>query len=95
MSGKNQGEADNVTGFPTEFRFDDSIRPNGRKGRRTVVSRQGRVRNSRPRRPSMTVSRLDEDQRGKANVCTPGGQQQMLTVSKSGLYSLIFTEPKA
>ena len=24
MSGKNQGEADNVAGLPTEFRFDDS-----------------------------------------------------------------------
>jgi hypothetical protein len=42
----------------------------------------------------MAVTRLDEDQRGKANVGTTAGPREMLTVSESGVYSLIFTSRK-
>ena len=94
MSGKNQGKADNVAGLPTEFRFDDSsVRTVVKDGEPWFVAKDVcEILDLED--PSMTVSRLDEDQRGKANVCTPGGQQQMLTVSESGLYSLIFTSRK-
>ena len=37
---------------------------------------------------------LDEDERGIATVNTPSGDQQMLVVSESGLYSLIFKSRK-
>lgn len=40
------------------------------------------------------VDRLDEDERGGYIVPTPGGPQEMLTVSESGLYSLVFTSRK-
>lgn len=40
------------------------------------------------------VSSLDEDEKGVAIVDTPGGAQQMTTVSESGLYSLIFRSRK-
>ena len=43
--------------------------------------------------PSMAVSKLD-DEKDTSNVGTPGGPQDMLTVSKSGLYSLVFTSRK-
>ena len=44
--------------------------------------------------PSVTVSRLDDDQQDRANVCTTAGIREMLIVSESGLYSLIFTSRK-
>lgn len=37
---------------------------------------------------------LDEDERGTYNVDTPGGQQEMLMVNESGLYSLILRSRK-
>jgi prophage antirepressor-like protein len=37
---------------------------------------------------------LDDDERGIATVNTPSGEQQMLVVSESGLYSLIFKSRK-
>ena len=37
---------------------------------------------------------LDEDEKGIATVNTPSGEQQMLVVSESGLYSLIFKSRK-
>ena len=40
------------------------------------------------------VSRLDDDERGVSIVHTPGGQQEMVTINESGLYSLIFTSRK-
>lgn len=40
------------------------------------------------------LERLDSDERGGCTVPTPGGPQQMLTVSESGMYSLIFTSRK-
>lgn len=44
--------------------------------------------------PSMAVAALDEDERGLSIVETPGGLQQMVTVSESGLYSLILRSRK-
>jgi prophage antirepressor-like protein len=44
---------------------------------------------------SDTTGPLDEDERGTHNVGTPGGPQEMVTVSESGLYTLIFTSRKA
>lgn len=46
---------------------------------------------------SSNISRggyLDEDEKGMYNIQTPGGSQDMLTVSESGLYSLIFRSRK-
>lgn len=43
---------------------------------------------------SMAMSRLDDDEKGINTADTPGGQQQMLMVNESGLYSLIFTSRK-
>lgn len=37
---------------------------------------------------------LDEDEKGIANVSTPGGTQQMLIVSEPGLYSLVLRSRK-
>ncbi len=45
--------------------------------------------------PAMAAKRLDEDERGVANVYTPGGDQDMLIINESGLYSLILTSRKA
>lgn len=46
---------------------------------------------------SVAVSRLDEDEKGKKIVLTPGGNQEMLCVNELGLYSLVLTsrKPKA
>lgn len=38
--------------------------------------------------------RLDDDEKGLRTVQTPGGQQEMVTISESGLYSLILTSRK-
>lgn len=38
---------------------------------------------------SVTISKLDEDERGTSLICTPGGTQQMSIVSEPGLYKLI------
>jgi BRO family, N-terminal domain len=43
---------------------------------------------------SKAVSRLDEDEKGAATVRTLGGSQEMLVVSESGLYALIFSSRK-
>ena len=39
--------------------------------------------------PDMT-RRLDEDEKGYAEVRTPGGPQQMAVITEAGLYSAIF-----
>jgi len=49
---------------------------------------------------AMTLSteqtrRLDDDEKGLRTVQTPGGQQEMVTINESGLYSLILTSRKA
>lgn len=43
---------------------------------------------------SMSVARLDEDEKGTSIICTLGGNQEMIVVSESGLYSLIMTSRK-
>ena len=43
---------------------------------------------------SMTVSRLDDDEKGASLICTPGGNQEMLIVNEPGLYSLILGSRK-
>lgn len=43
---------------------------------------------------SKALSRLDDDERGTTTIRTLGGAQQMLIVSESGLYALIFTSRK-
>ena len=44
--------------------------------------------------PTRAASRLDEDEKGLHSVKTPGGEQQMLAVNESGLYSLVLTSRK-
>lgn len=45
--------------------------------------------------PSDTVSKvLDDDERGIDTIYTPSGDQEMLVVSESGLYSLVFRSRK-
>lgn len=43
---------------------------------------------------SKTVSRLDDDEKGTKIIPTPGGNQEMLVVTESGLYSLVLTSNK-
>jgi prophage antirepressor-like protein len=43
---------------------------------------------------SMAVASLDDDEKGISNVYTLGGNQNMLCVTESGLYHLIFTSRK-
>jgi prophage antirepressor-like protein len=45
-------------------------------------------------KPENTYGRLDEDERDTRIVGTPGGQQEMVTINESGLYSLILTSRK-
>lgn len=42
------------------------------------------------RNPSANLARLEDYERGKAVILTNGGPQQLLTVSESGVYFLIF-----
>ena len=44
--------------------------------------------------PSVAAARLDDDEKGVANVYTPGGAQEMTVINESGLYSLILTSRK-
>ncbi|WP_328285402.1 TraK family protein [Fundidesulfovibrio putealis] len=44
--------------------------------------------------PRDAVSALDEDEKGVATTDTLGGQQKVLTISESGLYSLVFRSRK-
>lgn len=43
---------------------------------------------------SRAVSRLDDDEKGTTTIRTPGGEQEVLTITESGLYSLIMTSRK-
>lgn len=44
--------------------------------------------------PTMTVGRLDDDEKGLSSIETLGGNQQMVVVNEAGLYSLILTSRK-
>lgn len=43
---------------------------------------------------SKAVSRLDDDERGTNTVRTPSGNQEMLIINESGMYSLVLTSRK-
>ncbi len=43
---------------------------------------------------SMTLSRLEDDEKGASLICTLGGEQRMLCVTEAGLYRLIFRSNK-
>lgn len=43
---------------------------------------------------SMTLSKLDEDEKGTKKICTLGGDQNMMCVTESGLYTLILRSNK-
>jgi hypothetical protein len=45
--------------------------------------------------PSEALSRMDPDEKGTHTVATSGGDQQMLAVNESGLYSMILFSRKA
>jgi prophage antirepressor-like protein len=94
MSAKDQGEGDNVVGLPTEFRFEENqVRVIMKDGDARFVAKDV-FEALEHTDPSMVVSRLDDDERDTSNVGTPGGPQDVLTVSESGLYSLVFTSRK-
>lgn len=44
--------------------------------------------------PSQALESLDDDEKGITIVDTPGGDQEMLTVTEAGLYRLIFKSRK-
>lgn len=44
--------------------------------------------------PSQAVTRLDDDEKGITTNDTPGGNQESITVSEPGLYTLILTSRK-
>jgi prophage antirepressor-like protein len=43
---------------------------------------------------SEALASLEDDEKGNANIVTPGGEQEMLTVTEPGLYRLIFKSRK-
>jgi len=43
---------------------------------------------------SKAVSRLDDDERGTNSIRTPSGNQEMLIINESGMYSLVLTSRK-
>ena len=45
-------------------------------------------------KPENTYGRLDDDEKDTHIVGSPGGQQEMVTINESGLYSLILTSRK-
>ena len=45
-------------------------------------------------KPENAYSRLDEDEKDTRTVGTPGGNQEMVCINESGLYSLILTSRK-
>ena len=44
--------------------------------------------------PSMTVDRLDDDEKGISTIDTLGGKQRMAIINEPGLYSLVITSRK-
>lgn len=43
---------------------------------------------------SMSLKRLDEDEKDTSLICTPGGTQEMSIINESGLYSLVLSSRK-
>src|SRR5690606_9171542 len=79
---------------PTAFSFDShSIRTLDRNGEIWFVAAD--VCNALDYADvSMTVRKLDADEKGTSSICTPSGDQNMLIINESGLYSLILTSRK-
>lgn len=46
-------------------------------------------------KPENAYSRLDDDEKDTRTVVTPGGPQEMIVISESGLYCLIMGSRKA
>ena len=44
--------------------------------------------------PSMTVERLDDDEKGISTIDTLGGKQRMTIINEPGLYSLVLSSRK-
>ena len=44
--------------------------------------------------PSMTVERLDDDEKGISTIDTLGGKQRMAIINEPGLYSLVLSSRK-
>lgn len=44
--------------------------------------------------PHHAAARLDDDEKGRDTITTPGGAQEMTIINESGLYSLILTSRK-
>lgn len=44
--------------------------------------------------PHKVVERLDEDEKGRNQIPTPGGKQEMTVISESGLYNVILRSDK-
>lgn len=43
---------------------------------------------------SMSLRRLDDDEKGTSSICTLGGQQEMSIVNEPGLYALVLGSRK-
>ena len=43
---------------------------------------------------SMTIRRLDDDEKGTSSICTLGGKQEMAIVNEPGLYTLVLSSRK-
>ena len=43
---------------------------------------------------SMSVRKLDDDEKGTSSICTLGGEQKMTVVNEPGLYSLVLGSRK-
>lgn len=43
---------------------------------------------------SVSLARLDEDEKGTSSTCTLGGEQMVMTVNESGLYNLVLGSRK-
>jgi prophage antirepressor-like protein len=44
---------------------------------------------------SMSLAKLDDDEKGTNKICTPGGMQDMSVITESGLYTLIMRSNKS
>lgn len=43
---------------------------------------------------SMSLKRLDDDEKGTNPICTPGGEQEMSIINEPGLYALVLSSRK-
>lgn len=59
-----------------------------------MVCRGGCVQGVEMSDVSMSLRRLDDDEKGTSSICTPGGQQEMSIVNEPGLYALVLGSRK-